>query len=257
VGPDAGVLHSDGTGWATSTAARGPLTGVYGTGPTDVWAVGPQDALHFDGTSWSDRGLTGLDAGLVTVWEAAPDIVWAADEYSSLYRWQPDAGWRFQYQMGNNDQSLPILRATITGSGPNDIYACSGAQAVHFDGGTWSVLTAATLGSSNLNFPTRLWSIGPNRVITDDWREIYEGDGVAPWQLVAPATFSGLASVAMGGSGPDDVWILGLNAQAWHWDGATWSGTQLPASSLWALAAVDAHNVYVVGENGQVLHLKH
>jgi hypothetical protein len=262
VGPDAGVLHSDGTGWAMSTAAIGPLTCVHGTGPSDVWAVGPQDTLHFDGTAWSDRGDKGLDAGLVAVWAATPDTPWGASGYSALYRWQRDAGWSFQYDLGGSDGELPMLHPTFSGSGPNDIYVSSDTAAAHFDGASWAPLTFATnvIPGARLNTIVRVWGIGPNLAVLDDWQGqgMYEGDGFQPWHLLAPVALSKVTSAAMGGSGPDDVWILSWNDwRAWHWDGVAWSATVLPSSHFWGISAVDPHNVFVVGDNGQVLHLRH
>jgi hypothetical protein len=53
VGPNGRVLRYDGKSWTTMafpTTAR--LSRVWGSGPSDVWAVGDTTIAHYDGTAW-------------------------------------------------------------------------------------------------------------------------------------------------------------------------------------------------------------
>ena len=54
------MLHYDGKAWTTTPTANLPvpsttiLKGVWGSGPSDVWAVGSAGKiLHYDGTTWT------------------------------------------------------------------------------------------------------------------------------------------------------------------------------------------------------------
>jgi hypothetical protein len=53
------------------------ITGIWGSDPTDVWAVGYGGLIvHYDGSKWS-MVPSGVDAGLDGVWGSASDNVWA------------------------------------------------------------------------------------------------------------------------------------------------------------------------------------
>jgi hypothetical protein len=86
-----GVVHYDGTKWTTQLSGTIEyLTGVWGTGPTDVFAVGgspnlfnasgpPGAILHYDGVSWASTAgaATGLNrvggsAGAPAVFAVGP-----------------------------------------------------------------------------------------------------------------------------------------------------------------------------------------
>ena len=60
MGLDGTVLHYDGTAWSKMTINTATyFYGVWGTGPTDVWAVGhpifkaDESIFHYDGSSWT------------------------------------------------------------------------------------------------------------------------------------------------------------------------------------------------------------
>jgi len=85
VGRAGTVLHYD--GHAVSTIASGvtvDLTDVWGTGPNDVWIVGQGGtALHFDGTGLQPVG-TGTTADLFAVFTVAPGDVWMGGGAATL-----------------------------------------------------------------------------------------------------------------------------------------------------------------------------
>jgi len=57
------IWHRRGTVWTDETSAalaQGTLFTVHGCSPSDVWAVGGQAVLHFDGTAWSRVALSGV-----------------------------------------------------------------------------------------------------------------------------------------------------------------------------------------------------
>lgn len=51
------------------------LSGVWGSGPHDVWAAGGDGIIHWNGSPWS-RLTTGTSVGLSGVWGSGPDDVW-------------------------------------------------------------------------------------------------------------------------------------------------------------------------------------
>lgn len=96
VGPGV-ILHHDNTGWsvvdpglpAGPAVAAGTLTGVYGSGPTDVWAVGQKGLIvHYDGKSWSLPD-SGTKDDLQAVWESQGGEVWAVGDSGTVLRRRP------------------------------------------------------------------------------------------------------------------------------------------------------------------------
>lgn len=60
------------------------LTSVWGSGATDVWAVGAHGTiLHYDGVAWRKAEVVAPDGGLLytlrSVWLERPDDVWIVD----------------------------------------------------------------------------------------------------------------------------------------------------------------------------------
>lgn len=63
--------------------------------------------------------------------------------------------------------------------------------------------------------------------------------------------------MAMWGSGPNDIWVVGNAPAALHWDGQAWNeiplGVRL-SGGLRALWGSGPGDVFAVGDNGQILH---
>lgn len=81
------ILRRRGAVWdAVLRPTPVPLSGLGGSGPGDVWAVGDKGtALHWDGRAWT-AVATGTTAVLAAVWVAAPDEAWAVGD-GVLLRW--------------------------------------------------------------------------------------------------------------------------------------------------------------------------
>lgn len=71
------VAHFDGSTWqlVDTPVGTGHLTWVTGTGKNDVWAVGPDNVIHWDGTAWS-AVVGGATQDLNGIWAASPTEVW-------------------------------------------------------------------------------------------------------------------------------------------------------------------------------------
>lgn len=93
------IWHFDGSSWShvATPPLTGSLTGVWGACPGDVWAVGERPPVneggvvsrggvlwHFDGRSWSEVSLPGLQA-LFTVAGTGPEDVWIGGLGGTLY----------------------------------------------------------------------------------------------------------------------------------------------------------------------------
>ncbi len=65
------------------------LFGVWGSGPSDVWAVGwGGTILRWDGRAWA-RVSSGATVDLLGVWGSGPSDVWAVGEGGTILRYRP------------------------------------------------------------------------------------------------------------------------------------------------------------------------
>src|SRR5450432_207462 len=83
---DASTEAAAGAGfWSQVPLSTSPsLYGVWGSGSSDVWAVGLDGTvLHWDGTSWS-AGSSASSASFFCVWGANANDIWAAGDAGTL-----------------------------------------------------------------------------------------------------------------------------------------------------------------------------
>jgi hypothetical protein len=70
-----GVAHLEGTAIVTDVAGK-TFTSIWGSGESDVYAVGPGDIHHFDGSAWTSMTIP-TSASLAGVWGRGVDDVFA------------------------------------------------------------------------------------------------------------------------------------------------------------------------------------
>jgi hypothetical protein len=82
------VYHYDGTGWSPMIVPSvGPLSDVWGTSGTDVYAVGRDGILHYDGVSWAR--LEGVTQSLRDVWGSSANNVFAVGSDGTIVHGTP------------------------------------------------------------------------------------------------------------------------------------------------------------------------
>jgi hypothetical protein len=63
------------------------LYGAWGSGPSDIWAVGDGGATqHWNGSAWTSVA-SGTTRSLRGVWGSGPDDVWAVGYGGTIGRW--------------------------------------------------------------------------------------------------------------------------------------------------------------------------
>jgi len=149
------ILHYDGDAWTVTT---GPSTwnGVFGTAANDVWAVGGGGSIaHFDGTSWTNTMLpSGND--LEAVWARTPSDVYAVGKTSgsggTIAHWDGSA-W--------TEMATAQHMYSVFGNAANVVYAggVNGAYML-WNGSSWT--TPVTIGGSDTL--RGLWGTGPDDV---------------------------------------------------------------------------------------------
>ena len=181
------IVHWDGSRWSISPANVGPLSGVWGSSRADVWAVGQGGAIHhYDGTAWLPYDA-GTNAVLNAVWGSGSDDVWAAGEQDgggSILHWD-GGGW--------------ALSATVD-AGVDSVWGSSGlvwavGRAGHIwelEGGSWAPQDDQASGREDL---TGIWGSGPTAVwaVSGNGPAAFYGGQQDAW--VAAASVSGLNAV--------------------------------------------------------------
>lgn len=148
------TLHWDGKAWTVvPNSSRWPLYGVTAISSNDVWAVGEQSILHWNGASWSNvsfppppgdsyqilKGISGTSAS--DIWA----VGYSQSSYFYGYRYYPLAyhwdgtRWNLIPNAGNIDEYF----FAVTAIAPNDVWAVGdNGQTQHWNGASWSRVAA-------------------------------------------------------------------------------------------------------------------
>jgi hypothetical protein len=160
VGSGGDILHFDGASWTTvESGTTAPLAGLWGTGPSDVWAAGG-GIMHYDGSAWST--VSSGRPSATAVWASGPSDVWAVGN-DSLQHFDGQTWVEFQGHQGMGGTFVGISGygwSSVWGSGRNDVWIVGGAGgALHWNGTTLAAVSSGT--TSQLN---AVWGAG-----TDVW----------------------------------------------------------------------------------------
>lgn len=187
---------------------------VWGSGPTNVFVVGDETILQFDGERWNSKS-PGSVRDLWDVWGSGPNDVFALS-YSGYIlrfdgtRWRPsytaptDKTWRAE---GN-------WLTGIWGSDSNNVIAAGRGIVMQFDGKRWKRQNPGTY-----HYITDVWGSDADNVFAVGKHGIAKFDGTR-WRnhrLSGPTSYHGLHGVW--GSGPNDVYAVGSRATILHYEG--------------------------------------
>ncbi len=142
VGEGGTVVHFDGTAWTTlRSGSPYTLWGIWGSSPTDIWAVGgdvmrsvDSVLLHYDGTTWTEETSVSKPNDMYfKIWGSGADDVWAVSERGVIIHYD-GTSWS-EVTTGNTKRLI-----TVNGTGSNDVYAVGGViegVLLHYDGTSW------------------------------------------------------------------------------------------------------------------------
>ena len=265
-----------------TSGTNADLAEDWGTGPTDVFAVGELETqggqgvasviLHFDGGAWQPQYRQD-DLSLRGVWGSSATDVYAVGFHfiglgAALLHYNGVA-W---VQADNfTDQDEELAFQGIWGSSATDVFAVGIAfdgrfqksLIVHYDGSGWRRMDPPVETSPRLS---DVWGSGPTDVYAvgrDEVSEVaviirYDGGG---WSPVLEEEDLGLNAVW--GSSATDVFAVGfavsngarVTSAVRHFDGASWTRMDVPntgvLNDVWGSSATD---VYAVADDGGMLH---
>lgn len=242
---------------AFDTSTAGALSGVWGSGPDDVYIVGGDAAggevWHHDGAGWTEQVVPDGAGLLVWVHGFGPDDVWAVGVdgtvlHSDGTTWTAlDSGvdvdlWGV---FGFTPDDLWIVGDTLTGATP---------YLLHWDGAAFTqVAVDPAQNDRGATSMFKVWGLGDTLFAVGDKGLVLRWDGAA-WTRVSGGPDANDDLVSLWGTAEDRMFMVGgrANARLGEWDGTSWT-THMP-SGVGGLNAVSvtADEVVVGGIYGWV-----
>ncbi|MDY0001802.1 MAG: hypothetical protein RBU30_10940 [Polyangia bacterium] len=330
VGQQGNLLHFNGATWTPQSGFAGHLMAVWGTSAADVFVAGAQGIIHFDGSQWTQMSLPASASGLTGLWGTAPDNVFAVGGDPNGFILHYDGSFWREFVTGSigaqtaiagsSDTSVlavggasSVRRFTglgwtrldlgtldmepraIWGASPKELFvAGNGVEPVYRSGsGGWTPICP---GFQHCRYFRSIWGSGPSDVLfvggedsdcpgsalrylggsctlttltngfannvfgrgpTDVWVAASDGS-------VALARFTSGWNTVPGVSGDlYDVWVgedgqvfsVGNSGLFWHYQAGSWqSGFVGGGHSLWAMWGSSSSDVHAIGGPGEIVH---
>lgn len=253
--------------------AWAPLTAVWGSTETDVFAVGTKMSiqqgwqvsqsvmLHYDGTGWSQ--MPGAGAGdPADVWGSSGDDVFAVGMGGEIAHYDGRTWTRM------SSTRLTYLSA-VWGSSGTDVYVVGADHfdfwldgtfevngnglVLHYDGRDWrpvKVPLAPPLRGVWGSSASDVFAVGEDNVILH-----YDGQSWSGMQVPSTGTWPEPTLLTVWGSSSTDVFAAGTGGTILHYDGQSWSIMSSPVggdlTGVWGTSPTD---VFAVGTNYTLLH---
>jgi hypothetical protein len=165
VGQAGKVFHWNGSAWSswpTGLSGTPDLSAVWGTGPTNVYAVGGTSVWNYDGSNGQNWRVIDVNAGnpngenLRTIWGSSPADIWVAGANGFLMH-GVNGTWAQEANLGTGT----IL--SLWGFADNDVYAVSNLGDIfHYNGASWVALPNANSVLNGVwgSSPRDVWAVG-------------------------------------------------------------------------------------------------
>lgn len=238
------VLRWDGSALRAIATGLRSVHALWIPAPGELWAAGAEGFARWSGSSFTrfePPGLRSYRGG--AIWGADADTVYVSDELGNLALWK-HGSWR----------AVPDVNGTnISGTGPNDVWAGGLYGLWHFDGKFWTRVTTAYVRAIHSFDERNTWVV----VSVPGGEEARRYDGETSTLVRSMTVSPGSSTKSIGGSGPDDVWIVGSDRYegfAFHHDGAAWEDTSPVPVALEHVNVIQG-STYAVGEAGRIYRL--
>lgn len=227
--------------WENPLAQPRDMNAIWGTGPSDIWAVGEYGtALHWNGSAWLQIP-TGTTVKLTAVWGRSSSQVWIMGANGTLLFWD---GGKFTAQ-------APGTTSTLTGMWGDSTAVWlvgEGGTVRKWDGSSWtaaSVTITSALRAVWGAAANDVWAVGDGGMVCH-----YGGTS---W--TCGKEFTGGDCTAMVGISKNNIWVFGNMSTAMQWDGSRWVARSRPSplDKITAATAFGPNNVRAVSEGGYVL----
>jgi hypothetical protein len=257
---------------------------VSATAPTDAWAVGRNNIDpvigHWDGRGWSPIDAHDPHTELYGVAAIAPDDAWAAGVHLDLnhgtnaariLHWNGATWGVFPAPTGGDDATLYGLSASSADNAwavgirfdGNLIHGLT----LHWDGTSWTEVRPVQVTSATVFYAVSaiaaddVWAVGYDTPGSFEFQPLVEHWDGTQWRVVETPVIEGddNSLYAVSGTGPDDVWAVGLIGTGTppiveHWDGTEWrivkaAGKPSRSYALVGVVAIAPDDAWAVGQS--------
>jgi hypothetical protein len=257
------VRRDGGSTWTDVSGTKGgaydDLGGVFARADDDVWAVGSQSVLRYDGKAWHlvPPAQTTYREEFGAVWASASDDAWITawgDFPNTLQRWNGSA---FTVVPGRPD--LEGYLDDVWGTAANDVWIIAeDGTVLHWDGSSLDLKLnelgagAAGRGGVHGTGPSDVWMIGAG---------LHHWDGQALKAVTTlPALPQFVTLAAVHPVAADDVWVTATQGVVYRWNGTTWTTPPVPPirpdengnAQLSGFTGTSASDLWAVGTDGDV-----
>ena len=271
VGQSGTAVYYNGANWQVRSvpaeAQNAYLVAVHGTAANNVFALGSDVLIHFDGTQWkfvaSLVGTTCTAAtGLYATGDANNDVdisCWyypntgADDAYVQLYQVSGAGKVTQLTSVSDGVFGCHYYSGGVWAFSPTNVWL-GGCSTRTFDGSALSVVGTATRA-------TEIWAASPQAVFTLDYEnymsavpELWNGTAWAPLSTGFNGSLSGIS-----GTSASRVFFSGFDESAvgaiLYYDGVGFTRATLPTGigDLNAIWAAPTGEVFAVGDGGAIL----
>lgn len=234
---DPGITWSE----AFDTSATGALSGVWGSGPDDVFIFGGTgeqgEVYHYDGTEWSPMDVPAGVPLLAWGFGFGPNDVYAVGVDGAAVHYD-GASWSVL------DSGTTQDLWGVWGSAPDDIWVVGGDWGegtpviLHWDGTAFTETTlAAEDNPRDATALFKVWGIGSKTFAVGEAGLIVEWDG-STWNSISGGAEANDDFVSLWGTSEDNIVAVGgrSSARLATYDGSTW--TTVAPSGMGGLNAV-------------------
>ncbi|MGE5186894.1 MAG: hypothetical protein ACM31C_32810, partial [Acidobacteriota bacterium] len=188
---------------------------LWSDAPDDVYVGdGSGSVLHFDGQKWTTTAVA--SGAIVALWGTRGDDVWAvarvATNASPVFHYD-GVGW-------TNPPGITSAASAVWGSAKDDVWFLGSFGVYHYDGSSITASLAIAGEKISGTGPDDVWVTGGSVTAGG---AAYHSDGAA-WSAPTQLAHHVNALVAVA---PNDVFASGDGSHVMHYDGTTWSDTQL------------------------------
>jgi len=259
---DSGGTTTDGAVWSEAFVYEGPgaLSGVWGSGPDDVWMVGGTtetgEIYHFDGSDWSEVTPPAGTPLLVWVYGFGPDDVWSVGLDGVVVHYD-GSDWT-TLDSGTTEDLWGVF-----GFSSDDLWIVGGFAdttpdpvILHFDGTTFEpyVLTAEE-NERGATTMFKIWGYDASSLFMVGQRgQINQWDGTN-WAYSGAGPNADQDFVSLWGTSADNIVAVGGrgNGRIATWDGSAWDTLQPSGiGGLNGVTMIDPNTAVVGGINGYV-----
>jgi hypothetical protein len=292
VGDGGAIISYNGSAWTLLQASGMPMTSVWASSATDVWVGSLSTVLHYNGTSWTSyaEAINSPDT-VKAIWGTGPTNVYAVTSGNGSIGVYSSAGWTWAqtaysgnvnqwYAVGGTSaanayvggQNAYIIRTQNTGTSwannaneSGDLMGMAsfdslivgvgddGKMYYNKNNGGWNAISFGRAGNTDAlaavsaSSGANVWAVGANGAV-----EVWTGGtntAAPPAVLPASTQYNGVWTYSS-----TDTYIVGSAGLIEHYNGTKW--LEMPSGQTSALRAAFGTaqaNVYVVGDNGVVL----